>query len=77
MPAGTEAPWDPGPDGVLRPVADWNGTYFSDDSQTVNKDDASNLADGLEIAEPQEDRHTEHLRNMLIEFWREGAFRIG
>lgn len=56
---------------------DWDGTYFSNDFQRVNEEDASNLADGLKKAGSQLNLHTEYLRNKLVDFCRGGAFRIG
>jgi hypothetical protein len=46
-PMGTESP-DLEPD--FSPRKDWDGSYFSNDYQTVTAEDARNLADALERA---------------------------
>ena len=56
---------------------DWDGNYVTNDWQSVTKEDAGNLAEGLEKAGPQGDRYKECFRKKLIAFCREGAFHIG
>lgn len=77
-PMGTSTPWDYNWDkGVWELYSEWDGNYWTNDFQTVVKEDADELANGLERAGPQSDDHTEFFRKELIAFCRGGAFGIG
>jgi hypothetical protein len=83
-PMGTEPPkWDR--DGVdekqiaaenAETAAAWDGTYLSNNSQTVNAFDARNLADALQRALSDFPKNQQVLVR-LIAYCRAGSFRIG
>jgi hypothetical protein len=62
---------------AVKACANWNGSYFSNDQQTVTQTDAKNIADALERAldDGQEANLSEEIRD-FIEFCREGQFSI-
>ncbi len=77
-PMGTSAAEWLQKDGSYRGDPNWNpANYWTNDFQTVEQEDATELANGLERAGPQPDEHTEFLRKEFITFCRGGSFAIG